>query len=152
MLRRLFLFCFLFFACQAEPAQKINDKDIFFNNTIVDGILDVEEAGRDEHLKQYLGNRITGRAKVVSVHETLATEDAASYGKLEVLAIAKDVVPNQADVEYRLYVTPNESQDLTHKVIDIAFTGVVKRAQWIKEGNNRALRVYVVVEQIEPRN
>jgi hypothetical protein len=151
MFRRLFILIFLFVACQNPTLPTINDKNCFFNAGLVDAILDVEEAQRGEFLTQYINKEIVGRGKVISVHETLPDEETASYGKLEALTIDENVARN-VSVEYRLYVSEAEGQDLKHKTIQIAFVGIVKRAQWVKEGSVRTLRVYVVASKIEARS
>jgi hypothetical protein len=149
MLRRILPLLFLL-SCSNPVQYTINEKDLFFNATIVDAILNVEEAQRGDFLKQYADKEIVGRGKVTSVHETLATEETSVYGKLEVL-VADPNVASGVGVEYRLYVSDAEGKELRHKTINIAFTGAVKKAQWVKEGN-RVLRVYVVASKIEPRS
>jgi hypothetical protein len=136
-------------SCTSPVQYTINEKDLFFNATIVDAILNVEEAQRGDFLKQYVDKDIVGRGKVTSVHETGA-EDTANYGKLEVL-VEDPSVASGVGVEYRLYVSEAEGKELRHKTISIAFTGIVKKAQWVKEGG-RVLRVYVVASKIEPRS
>jgi hypothetical protein len=151
MCRRLFIFILLMIACQNQTLSTIDDKNCFFNAGLVDAILDVEEAQRGEFLKQYINKEIEGHGKVVSVHETLTDEDTASYGRLEALTVDENVTRN-VSVEYRLYINEIEGKELRHKTISIAFRGTVKRVQWVKEGNARTLRVYVVASKIEPRS
>jgi uncharacterized protein YcfL len=151
MSRRLFTLIFFIVACQNPTQPTINDKNCFFNAGLVDAILDVEEAQRSEFLMQYTNKEIVGRGKVISVHETLANEETASYGKLEALTIDENVARN-VNVEYRLYLNEAEGKELRHKTVSIAFTGTIKHTQWVKEGSIRVLRVYVVASKIELKN
>ena len=151
MFRRLFTLIVFIVACQNPTLPTIDDKNCFFNAGLVDAILDVEEAQRGEFLTQYINKEIVGRGKVISVHETLPDEGTVPYGKLEALTIDENVARN-VNVEYRLYISEAEGKELRHKTISIAFTGTVKRAQWVKEGNIRNLRVYVVASKIEPKS
>jgi hypothetical protein len=151
MFRCLFTLIFFIVACQNPTLPTINDKNCFFNAGLVDAILDVEEAQRSEFLMQYTNKEIVGRGKVISVHETLANEETASYGKLEALTIDENVARN-VNVEYRVYINEAEGKELRHKTVSIAFTGTVKHTQWVKEGSIRVLRVYVVASKIELKN
>jgi hypothetical protein len=136
-------------ACEPKPPPSLDGTDVFFNSSLIEGILGVEEAERPAYLTQYIGRSISARAKLMSMQESLPTDVKAKWGAYEGVALAQDIY-RDIDVEYRLYMDDKSGKELLHRRSIIRFTGAVKEVEWVREGDNRLLRVHLSKEKVEP--